>query len=72
VSKFPIIDKLGGPSLVSDELTRQGLKRSTDAVRMWEVRGQISGPSIVALMQIAERKRVRYKAKDFLANGKSR
>lgn len=70
MSRFAIVDKLGGPTVVSDELKRSGVNRSVDAIRMWDVRGQISGQAIIALMQAAERKRVPYKAKDFVANGK--
>lgn len=64
---FPIIDKLGGPDAALAELRARNVSRATsDAMRMWRVRGRIPGAATLALMQAAEARSVAYSSGDFL------
>ena len=62
MDKFIIVDKLGGREMIQ---SRTKGRISTENIRMWGVRGRIPGDGMRALMSLADRMGVAYRAKDF-------
>lgn len=63
--EFPIVKKLGGRRATLEAIRRKVPITGTRAIGMWVTRGVIPGPAIIALMEVAEHRRISYKAKDF-------
>lgn len=69
---FPIIEKLGGREAVFERLKEAGHAiQTSDAIRMWPVRGQIPGDATRRLMEFAETDKIEYRAEDFALSSES-
>lgn len=70
---FAIFHKLGGQDKCLNLLRERGQKRPTwpgkTTLQKWSRVGALPGPIILDLMEIAERRRIAYRARDFVAPG---
>ena len=60
---FPIIEKLGG--IEAEMELRQTLGITPEAIHQWYKRDSIPGPAMRLMMEIAEQRKIRYRAADF-------
>lgn len=65
MSTFPIVAKLGGRDAVVTALPELDFPVTRDQVRMWEARRRIPGDAQIALMRLAERRRLGFSSSDF-------
>lgn len=67
MTQFPIIEKLGGRAVVFEYLKDRGYLKTKGAISMWHhpEREVIPGDVTRELMELAERKRIAYRARDF-------
>lgn len=67
MAEFPIIEKLGGRKVVFAHLKQKGIVTTLDALRMWTASDRAAIPSgpMVELMEMAEKRFLRYEAADF-------
>jgi len=63
---FPIVEKFGGRAAAHTELKQAGHTDCTsDALRLWEHRQNMPSWAIIAFMDLASRKKIKYTPDDF-------